>query len=95
MATFDNYQVKTFRLPDTMADWPWRRLIHPDYEEVKAASEAWFRGCKTFTPKSQDAFEKGNFGKNPLCESFGVALLTIASTAASLCAICCPWVSKG
>ncbi|KAK0484297.1 terpenoid synthase [Armillaria luteobubalina] len=37
-----------FRLPNTLIYWPWPRIINPHYEEVKAASEAWFRSFKAF-----------------------------------------------
>ncbi|KAK0184329.1 hypothetical protein F5146DRAFT_1125739, partial [Armillaria mellea] len=42
-----------FRLPNTLTYWPWPRRINPHHEEVKAASEAWFRSFKAFGPKSQ------------------------------------------
>ncbi|CCM04071.1 uncharacterized protein FIBRA_06230 [Fibroporia radiculosa] len=48
-------------LPDTMAAWPWPRTINPYYEEVKAASNAWFRTFKAFNPDSQRAFDKCDF----------------------------------
>ncbi|KAF8970725.1 terpenoid synthase [Flammula alnicola] len=48
-------------LPETMANWPWRRAINPHYEEVKAASNAWFESFKPFTPQSQIAFNKCDF----------------------------------
>lgn len=50
-------------LPDTMVNWPWPRAINPHYEEVKAASNAWFEGFKPFTPESQMAFNKCDFGE--------------------------------
>ncbi|KAK0214397.1 terpenoid synthase [Armillaria fumosa] len=50
-----------FRIPDTLAYWPWPRTINPHYEEVKAASEAWFRSFKAFGPESQSAFDRCNF----------------------------------
>ncbi len=42
-----------FRIPDTLTYWPWPRKINPHYEEVKAASDAWFRSFKAFGPKAQ------------------------------------------
>jgi len=53
--------VKTLYLPETMAAWPWPRAINPYYEEVKAASNAWFKSFKPFTPESQRAFDKCDF----------------------------------
>ncbi|KAI0371441.1 terpenoid synthase [Pilatotrama ljubarskyi] len=53
---------KTLCLPDFMANWPWQRRLHPLYEEVAAESTAWIRSFAPFTPESQLAFEKGEFG---------------------------------
>ncbi|KAI8989884.1 terpenoid synthase [Trametes punicea] len=50
-------------IPDFMADWPWPRRIHPLYEEVTAESNAWLRSFAPFTPESQRAFEKCDFGR--------------------------------
>jgi hypothetical protein len=50
-------------LPDTMANWPWPRAINPHYEEVKAVSNAWFESFNAFTPQSQIAFNKCDFGE--------------------------------
>ncbi|PBK94448.1 terpenoid synthase [Armillaria gallica] len=50
-----------FRIPDTLTYWPWPRRINPHYEEVKAASDAWFRSFKAFGPESQRAFDRCNF----------------------------------
>ncbi|KAJ3563357.1 hypothetical protein NP233_g8992 [Leucocoprinus birnbaumii] len=50
-------------IPEYMANWPWPRAINPHYEEVSAASDAWFRGFNAFTPKSQLAFDKCDFGR--------------------------------
>ncbi|KAF8484312.1 terpenoid synthase [Gautieria morchelliformis] len=48
-------------LPDTMANWPWPRAINPNYEEVKAQSNAWFQSFNAFSPRSQRAFDKCDF----------------------------------
>ncbi|KAH8101904.1 terpenoid synthase [Cristinia sonorae] len=50
-------------LPETMVDWPWPRAINPHYEEVKAASNAWFYSFKPFKPKSLYAFDKCDFAR--------------------------------
>ncbi|PBK94405.1 terpenoid synthase [Armillaria gallica] len=50
-----------FRIPDTLTYWPWPRKINPHYEEVKAASETWFRSFKAFEPRAQSAFDRCNF----------------------------------
>ncbi|RPD81425.1 terpenoid synthase [Lentinus tigrinus ALCF2SS1-7] len=46
-----------------MADWPWPRKINPYYEEVTAESNAWFKTFKAFTPQSQYAYDKCDFGR--------------------------------
>ncbi|KAI0041515.1 terpenoid synthase [Auriscalpium vulgare] len=51
----------SYRLPETLAGWPWPRMINPHYEEVKAESRAWFHSFRAFGPKSQDAFDKCDF----------------------------------
>ncbi|PBK94503.1 terpenoid synthase [Armillaria gallica] len=53
--------VTVIHLPVTLAYWPWSRRINPHYEEVKAASGAWFRSFKAFGPKSQHAFDICDF----------------------------------
>ncbi|SJK98686.1 uncharacterized protein ARMOST_01955 [Armillaria ostoyae] len=50
-----------FRLPETVANWPWPRKINPYYEEAKAESEAWFRSFEAFTPEAQRAFDRCDF----------------------------------
>ncbi|KAK0200184.1 terpenoid synthase [Desarmillaria ectypa] len=49
------------RLPDTLTYWPWSRRINPHYEDVKAASEAWFRSFRAFGPEAQGAFDCCDF----------------------------------
>ncbi|KZT23360.1 terpenoid synthase [Neolentinus lepideus HHB14362 ss-1] len=55
--------VKMLYLPETMSNWPWPRAINPRYEEVSAQSNAWFHSFKAFTQRSQDAFDKCDFGR--------------------------------
>jgi len=57
------FAPKLLHLPDTMTSWPWQRKINPYYEETKTASNAWLQKLKIFTPNSQHAFEKGDFGR--------------------------------
>ena len=54
---------KYLYIPDTMSDWPWPRKINPFYEEVTAESNAWFKSFKPFTPESQYAYDKCDFGR--------------------------------
>lgn len=48
-------------LPDTMSAWPWQRAINPYFNEVKAASNSWFKSFRAFSPASQKAFDKCDF----------------------------------
>ena len=59
----DGRTQKFLYLPDTMAEWPWPRMINPYYEEVTLESNAWFKSFKPFTPESQYAYDKCDFGR--------------------------------
>ncbi|KAI0062482.1 terpenoid synthase [Artomyces pyxidatus] len=48
-------------LPDSLAQWPWKRTINPHYAEVKAESDAWIQGLRAFGPKAQKAFDMCDF----------------------------------
>nr|AQH32583.1 terpenoid synthase [Polyporus brumalis] len=61
--TEDGREQRYLYLPDTMANWPWPRKINPYYEEVTAESNAWFKTFKAFTPESQYAYDKCDFGR--------------------------------
>ena len=50
-------------IPDTMDEWPWPRKMNPYYLQVTAESDAWLKTFKPFTPESQRAFDKGDFGR--------------------------------
>ncbi|KIJ57533.1 hypothetical protein HYDPIDRAFT_171648, partial [Hydnomerulius pinastri MD-312] len=50
-------------IPDTMARWPWPRVMNPHFGTVKAEADAWFRTFKAFTPESQAAFDKCDFAR--------------------------------
>ena len=50
-------------IPDTMDAWPWPRKMNPYYLQVTAESDAWLKSLKPFTPESQYAFDKGDFGR--------------------------------
>ncbi|KZV99782.1 hypothetical protein EXIGLDRAFT_831178 [Exidia glandulosa HHB12029] len=52
-----------YRLPDNLRIWPWPRRINPLYEQAKAESIAWIRELHAFSPKAQNAFEKGDFAR--------------------------------
>ncbi|KAI0050123.1 terpenoid synthase [Auriscalpium vulgare] len=51
----------SYRLPETLSGWPWPRIINPHYEAVKAESRAWLHSFRIFGPKTQDAFDKGDY----------------------------------
>ncbi|KAI0371450.1 terpenoid synthase [Pilatotrama ljubarskyi] len=53
---------KILYLPDLMLTWPWPRKMHPLYQEAAAESNAWLRSFALFTPESQLALEKCDFG---------------------------------
>ncbi|OJA12782.1 hypothetical protein AZE42_08340 [Rhizopogon vesiculosus] len=53
---------KKIIIPNVLARWPWPRRLSPFYPEVSAASTAWIAGLKAFSPKAQEAFERGDFG---------------------------------
>ena len=78
--TEDGKEQTYLYLPDTMANWPWPRRINPYYEEVTAESGAWFKSFKLFTPESQYAYDKCDFGR----------LAAIAYPDLSRGALCCP-----
>ncbi|TBU29047.1 terpenoid synthase [Dichomitus squalens] len=54
-------QAASFRLPDTLAAWPWTRRINPHYAEVKEGSAAWLESFHAFGPKAQRAFNLCDF----------------------------------
>ncbi|RDX52874.1 terpenoid synthase [Lentinus brumalis] len=51
----------SFRLPDTLSNWPWPRQVNAHYTEVKAESSAWLESFHAFGPKAQKAFNKCDF----------------------------------
>lgn len=50
------------QVPDLLQDWPWKRHLNKNYEQAKAASLEWFTSFKAFDVKSQDAFNRCDFG---------------------------------
>ncbi|KAJ7459414.1 terpenoid synthase [Mycena galericulata] len=51
----------TFRLPDTLAQWPYPRRLNPSYDEVKRESSRWLESFNAFGPKAQSAFNRCDF----------------------------------
>ena len=54
---------KYLYLPDTLAGWPWPRMINPYHDQVNAEANIWFGSFKLFTPNSQYAFDKCDTGR--------------------------------
>jgi len=42
-------QPKLLFIPDTMAAWPYKRVVNPSYDEAVAESRAWFSSYAHFT----------------------------------------------
>ncbi|KAM5537397.1 hypothetical protein V8D89_008916 [Ganoderma adspersum] len=54
--------AKTFRLPETLARWPFPRRLNPYYGKVSEDSADWLRSFRGFSPSAQNAFDRCNFG---------------------------------
>ena len=50
------------KVPDLLRAWPWERHLNKNYDAAKAASLKWFTSFKAFDDKSQDAFDRCDFG---------------------------------
>ena len=48
----------TYYLPNTLRDWPWERIITPNYTPVQAEAMAWLESLYSFTPKELITFNK-------------------------------------
>ncbi|KAI1791069.1 isoprenoid synthase domain-containing protein [Ganoderma leucocontextum] len=59
---WDNVEQVVY-IPDTMSAWPWPRKLNPLYEEVEAESIAWLTSFNPYNPESQQAHNKGDFGR--------------------------------
>ncbi|RDW85332.1 terpenoid synthase [Coleophoma cylindrospora] len=57
----ESQQQHEFRIPDTLACWPWQRAINPHYEICKRESIEWLESFHAFNPKAQDAFNRCDF----------------------------------
>ncbi|KAI0058755.1 terpenoid synthase [Artomyces pyxidatus] len=49
------------RIPDALANWPYKRQINPHFVEVKAESDEWVQNLHAFNEKSQWAFDRCDF----------------------------------
>ncbi|KAJ7753354.1 terpenoid synthase [Mycena maculata] len=54
-------EPQVYRLPDTLRNWPWKRIISPHYRQAQAESVAWLESFHPFTPVAQRAFNKCDF----------------------------------
>jgi len=50
-------------LPDILADWPYERLLHPDYGTVDVESTNWVNHNNLFSERAQRSFNKAYFGQ--------------------------------
>lgn len=69
-----------FILPDILAQWPWRRDINPlSGSQAKAESTAWILSFNAFTPRLQQALERGNNRGSHLTSLREYVILTMIS----------------
>lgn len=59
------------KAPDLLRAWPWQRHLNKNYDQAKAASLEWFTSFKAFDAKSQDAFDRCDFGADMDSPDFG------------------------
>ena len=52
-----------FLLPDILAAWPYKQLLHPDYGTINAESTNWVNDCSFFNEKAQESIEKSLLGQ--------------------------------
>ncbi|KAF7326901.1 Terpene cyclase [Mycena venus] len=50
-----------FRIPQTLACWPWPRALNPHYPNAKSESSAWLRSFGAFGETAQAAFDACDF----------------------------------
>ena len=65
-----------YYIPKTLENWKWPRRINPHHNEVDAETLAWIRSLNAFSPKAQDAFDRGNFSTSSHVYSDQVHILT-------------------
>lgn len=51
------------KIPDLFRAWRWPRHLNKYYSEVRAESNQWIHTFGFFDDKSQDAFDRCDFGK--------------------------------
>jgi len=52
-----------FLLPDILAAWPYKQLLHSDYGTVNVESVNWVNDYNLFSKKAQRSFNKSRFGQ--------------------------------
>ncbi|KAM7192202.1 terpenoid synthase [Rhypophila sp. PSN 637] len=69
--------TEMIKLPDFLANWPWKRELSPHYKIVKAETDAWVRTFGFFKDaKSQDAFDRVQTHQLRMASDF-IALLYV------------------
>ena len=53
-----------FLLPNILAAWPYKQLLHPDYGTVNVESANWVNAYNLFSEKAQRSFNKSHFGQS-------------------------------
>lgn len=85
----------SFRLPDTLSNWPWPRQVNAHYTEVKAESSAWLESFHAFGPKAQKAFNKCDFSKQTYLRLSSMPPLIQSEPADLLASLAYPLATKG
>lgn len=49
---------QSYLIPDTLRNWPWKRILNPHYHKAKTESEEWLAKFNAFNPKSQYIFDR-------------------------------------
>ncbi|KAH9022738.1 terpenoid synthase [Lactarius deliciosus] len=65
-------EIRQFRLPDLLAQWPWPRVVNKHYEEIKPQFDEWVHAFEALDARSQRSFDQCNFA---LLGSLGYPLL--------------------
>jgi hypothetical protein len=53
--------AQAYYLPNTLRNWPWKRIISPHYRAAQVESVAWLESFRPFSPEDQVKFNKCDF----------------------------------
>jgi len=53
----------TCLLPDILAAWPYKRLLHPDYDTISVESTDWVNDYNFFSERVRKSVEKSLLGQ--------------------------------